>query len=313
MRAREFDRREITPETEELVWFIIHEESAKRAIKKKFGKVIKECGGALNVPGKYWSMIENMAYTSGGHAEIVAMPKKCAEKTTLTVDKTPTTIDTTNKKIKFESREQQREFIMFVNGKIPMASWIDLLYEHETSNRLLTESVSPEVEAAIEDLEGFGTTRLKVGQSYIPVPLMAIGDRIQLWDIEGNYPPKTKAEWCELLATNSNEMKFDVKGRPVTYPYSFVSDRMTVSVIVCASVDEYEQLRTVAVLRGLDRLPDISDSIDEAEEDVLTGQFDKTVDQMNDAGAGVEAHTQIDNYIQQAMAPKKPIQNVPMP
>lgn len=177
MRAREFDRRLITPETNALVWFIIHEESAMRAIKQKFGKVIKECGGALNVPGKYWSLIENLAYTSGGEAEIVPMPKKCAEKVMLNIQKTPVTIDTANKKITFES--------------------------HESLRKKMIDAIK---------------------------------------------------KFKELKAT-----------------------------------------------------------LDEAEEDVLTGQFDLAVDKLNDAGAGVEAHTQIDNYIQQAMAPKKPIQNVPMP
>lgn len=160
MRAREFDRREITPETKDLVWFIIYETSALRAIKQKFSKVVHECGGVMNVPGKYWALIENLAYSAGGSVQIVPMPKKCAKTATLVVNKKPITVDTVSKKITFES---------------------------------------------------------------------------------------------------------------------------------------------------------IEDEIDEEEEDVLTQPFDAQVNALNDAGAGVEVHTQVDNYIQQAMAPRKPLKTVPLP
>lgn len=320
MRFNEFRPDETTPETTSLVWFVIHESNTARVIKKKFGKVIKECGGALSVPGKYWSLIQNLAYTSGGEVEQVPMPKKCAKVIKMNTKRMPATIDTAQKKIKFESREHQREFIMFINGRVPTKTWVQMMYEHETSSRMLTESVNQETFSTVSNLISFSTDKVEVGQSYIPVPLFVVGNDVQLWDIQGGYPAKCSAEWCELLDATDEELVFDVKGRPITYPYSELKDRMVMTVIVCASADDYNQLRAMAILQGLDKLPSLTGTVDEAEEgnlnqtsNVLTPQFDLETDKINDAGAGVQAHTQIDNYVQSASATQKPIKPVPMP
>lgn len=159
MRASEF----ITPESEDLVWFHIEGRPAIHIIKKKFGKVIKECGGVLSVPGKYWTLIQNLAYTSGGLAELTEMPKKCAKKTKVKYKDDSVNINTDTKTITFESVDDE------------------------------------------DDLE------------------------------------------------------------------------------------------------------------EEEQENVLTPQFDLATDKMNDAGAGVQAHTQVDQYTQNAFATQKPLKNVPSP
>jgi hypothetical protein len=159
MRAHEF----ITPESDNLVWFHLEGKPAIGIIKKKFGKVIRECGGVLNVPGKYWTLIQNLAYTAGGLAELTDMPKKCAKKTKVKYNDNTVNINTATKTITFESLNDE------------------------------------------DDLE------------------------------------------------------------------------------------------------------------EEEQENVLTPQFDLATDKINDAGAGVQAHTQIDNYVQSASATQKPIKNVPSP
>jgi hypothetical protein len=109
MRFNEFRPDETTPETTSLVWFVVHESQAAKIIKKKFGKVIQECGGALSVPGKYWSLIQNLAYTSGGEVEQVPMPKKCAEKTKIKANGRQITVDARSKRVTFESRRKDED------------------------------------------------------------------------------------------------------------------------------------------------------------------------------------------------------------
>jgi len=59
---------EVTPESQRKIFFVVTKKSALRSILDQFGDQISECGGSLVAPGHIWSLIKDLAYTSGGQA-----------------------------------------------------------------------------------------------------------------------------------------------------------------------------------------------------------------------------------------------------
>jgi len=160
----------------------------------------------------------------------------------------------------FLLKTDEWNFILELNGKIPMDAWCSLVEAHYVvGSKFLKESTDQTLLQHITGIEQSFSNPLNVGGSYIPVPFFLIHDHIMIYDVDGGSPARAPASFWTLSKINDDKtLTFTnpTTQKSIVWPFARVSAVSYMTVISINSVEDYKKLQGWAALTLGVSLPD---------------------------------------------------------
>lgn len=169
-------------------------------------------------------------------------------------------------KVSFKNKDEERKFIYeYLNPRIDSNLWMEIAYEFQRNNTLLSESVNDlDTSSLLDSLVSFGVSDPIIGNQYIPLLIYIFGQTVKVSDINGNIPPSESAKLCKLLDISNNSFIFNVDNRKTKFPTDAFNSIAKVSFICLPDKNSYDKLRTFYAMKTGDILPNFnSDNLQE--------------------------------------------------
>lgn len=132
--------------------------------------------------------------------------------------------------------------------------------EHMASNegKRLNEILDTELVSDIHrQLSAFAVKHAVVGQKYIPMAIDIFNDQIILYDVEKNSPPKTMAQFGELIADRGTEYTIRINDSTHTFPITTAGNYTAMIAGLFDTVDNYDKFRMIMKLKYDKDLPPV--------------------------------------------------------
>ena len=164
----------------------------------------------------------------------------------------------------FKNKAEEQHHIINMSQKMPLESWLRLLEESYISENPVCESQDPKTLSKIEALRSSFSATPILNQKYIPIPIIAINDRVRFLDTIGDDPPRANAQFQTLVRMKENQYTFkDVAGSLRTWPNKIVTELSFMTCLLISDKKTYQQLQNWVALTFNCSLPDVAADLNE--------------------------------------------------
>jgi hypothetical protein len=174
-----------------------------------------------------------------------------------------------------ENLTEQEQYLNSINGTVPMDVWMTFLGEFFSNNNLL-ESENQDVIYQVKTLEKLAVKNPIVGKKYIPIPILVIGNTVNIMDISGQDSLQTYAKALPLVSRDESTYTFKFNNRLIQYPYSQSYKSVYSTVVIVEDEDTYDKIKMLVALYFDKKLPPIkNDNLEEGASGYIPSNAEK--------------------------------------